>query len=301
MSSVRHAHASLEDAVNPPEPDAPKMEAIGRLVGGVAHDFNNLLTGIMLYCDLLLAGLPLTGLEDEKRLRHYAEEIRGASESGGALIRQLLAVVRRQPTEPQPLSLNVVIRSTGNLLSRLVGKNIELATDLASDLGLVKIDPAHAQQIILNLVLNARDAMPQGGPITIATRNCVTAESNSRPSLAGSSLELSVTDSGSGMSAETRARLFERYFTTKPPGLGNGQGNGLGLATVYSIVEHYGGTIEVESDPGKGTRVTIHFPRCAEKTEVQQHPVPISPSEFTRQSSPSPKPPKSQHGRGTSA
>jgi two-component system, cell cycle sensor histidine kinase and response regulator CckA len=311
MSSVRHAHAGTEDRADPPPtatqpaPDAPRMEAIGRMVGGVAHDFNNLLTGIMLYCDLLLAGLSLTGSriagqEDEKRFRHYVEEIRRASESGGALLQQLLAAVRRQPTEPQLLSLNAVILATGNLLSRLVGENIELATDLADDLGTVKMDPAHAQQIILNLVLNARDAMPGGGPITVVTRNCAAAEANSGPSLTGASVELSVTDSGSGMSAETRARLFERYFTTKAPGRGNGGGNGLGLATVHSIVEHYGGTIQVESDSGKGTRIIIHFPRCAEKTEVQPQPVPISPGETATPSSPSPKPPKSQHRRGAS-
>lgn len=162
------------------------------------------------------------------------------------------------------------------------------------------MDPAHAQQIILNLVLNARDAMPEGGPISIATRNCAAAEAGSGPSLTGASVELRVTDSGSGMSAETRARLFERYFTTKAPSRGNAGGNGLGLATVHSIVEHSGGTIQVESDPGKGTRVTIHFPRCAEKTDVQPQLVPISPGETAPLSSPSPKPPKSQHRRGVS-
>ena len=307
MSTARHAHASIEDdskrqlQAAQPEPDGPRMEAIGRLVGGVAHDFNNLLTGIMLYCDLLLAGLPLTGAPlagtaDEKRLRHYVEEIRGASESGGALIRQLLAVVRRQSTEPQPLSLNAVIRTTRNLLSRLVGENIELAAELAENLGLVKIDPAHAQQIVLNLVLNARDAMPEGGAITIATRNCVAPATSSAPSLTDSGVELSVTDGGSGISAETRTRIFERYFTTKPPG----RGNGLGLATVYSVVENCGGSIQVESDPGKGTRVTVHFPRCREEASVQPRPIPISPDEIAVQSSPSPKPPKSQHRRGTS-
>jgi two-component system cell cycle sensor histidine kinase/response regulator CckA len=299
MNAARHAHASIDDGADSqlpvPESDAPKMEAIGRLVGGVAHDFNNLLTGIMLYCDLLLAGLPLTGTEDAKRLRHYAEEIRGASENGGALIQQVLAVVRRQPTQPQPLSLNAVIQATRNLLSRLVGENIQFATDLANDLGFVKMDPTHAQQIILNLILNARDAMPEGGSIIISTRNCVTADANSGPSGSGSSVELSVTDSGSGMSDETRARLFERYFTTKPPG----RGNGLGLATVYSIVEQSDGTIQVESDPGKGTRVTVYFPRCAEETKLHC-PVPISPGEIPRQCSPSPQPPKSQHRRGPS-
>jgi two-component system cell cycle sensor histidine kinase/response regulator CckA len=301
MNSVRHARASIDDGADSqlpvPESDAPKMEAIGRLVGGVAHDFNNLLTGVMLYCDLLLAGLPVTRFEDEKRLRHYVEEIRRASEGGGALIHQLLVVVRRQPTESRPISLNSVIQTTRDLLSRLVGENIGLTTDMADELEPVKMDPAHAQQIILNLVLNARDAMPEGGPITIATRNC-TVTQLAPTSQTGSSVELSVTDRGCGMSTATRTRLFERYFTTKSPGRGIGGGNGLGLATVYSIVEHYRGTIEVESHPGEGTRVTIHFPRCAQNAEVQPRPVPISPNKIDQPSSPSPQPPKSQR-RGT--
>jgi PAS domain S-box-containing protein len=148
--------------------ESQKMEAIGRLVGGVAHDFNNLLTGIMLYCDLLRAGL------ENSHLRHHADEIRVASEHGAALIQQLLAIARQQVVEPQILSLNTTITGMQNLLERLIGEDIKITTQLAPDLLSVKMDPAQAQQIILNLVLNARDAMPDGGEILLATRNRAT-------------------------------------------------------------------------------------------------------------------------------
>jgi len=225
--------------------EAQKMEAIGRLVGGVAHDFNNLLTGIMLYCDLLRAGL------EDNRLRHHADEIRMASEHGAALIQQLLAVARQQVVEPQVLSLNTVIFQTQNLLQRLIGENIQIVTELADDLWLVRMDPAQVQQIVLNLVLNARDAMPEGGQILLTTRN--------RPSQTetGEFIELKVIDNGCGMDRETLSRLFEPFFTTKGPG----RGNGLGLATVHGIVKEDGGSIEVESSPGKGTQVAIALPR----------------------------------------
>ena len=234
--------------------EAQKMEAIGRLVGGVAHDFNNLLTGIMLYCDLLLAGLDRDG-----RLRHHVEEIRMAGEHGGALIQQLLAVARQQVVEPRVLSLNHVVSGMRNLLSRLIGENIEFVTELAGDLWSVKMDPAQAQQIVLNLVLNARDAMPDGGRINLQTRNCT--EPNQSGDLQDGglppSIELTVTDTGCGMDAETRSHLFEPFFTTKQAG----RGNGLGLATVHSIVKQDGGTIEVESEVGQGTRVIIRLPQ----------------------------------------
>jgi PAS domain S-box-containing protein len=225
--------------------EAQKMEAIGRLVGGVAHDFNNLLTGIMLYCDLLRAGL------ENNRLRHHAEEIRVASEHGAALIQQLLAVARQQVVEPQILSLNAIILQAQNLLQRLIGENIQIVTELAGDLWLVRMDPAQVQQIVLNLVLNARDAMPDGGQILLTTRN------HPSHSDQGDSIELKVSDNGCGMNRETLSRLFEPFFTTKGPG----RGNGLGLATVHNIVKQDGGSIGVESSPGKGTQVTIYLPR----------------------------------------
>ena len=234
--------------------ESQKMEAIGRLVGGVAHDFNNLLTGIMLYCDLMLAAL-----NGKSRLRHHAEEIRLAGEHGAALIQQLLAVARQQVVEPRVLSINESIQEMKNLLARLIGENIELQTELSNELWPVKMDPAQAQQIILNLVLNARDAMPDGGRIRIRTRNYWAPEAKQQEGRAGL-VEFSVSDNGCGMDAETRGHLFEPFFTTKRPG----QGNGLGLATVQNIVRQDGGTIEVQSQPGKGTRVIIRLPGVRE-------------------------------------
>ncbi len=248
--------------------DAHKMEAIGRLVGGVAHDFNNLLTGMVLCSELILAGL-----DKNSRLRRYAEEIRSAGEQGARLIQQLMAVARQQAVEPCLLCLNDVVSEVRNLLTRLIGENVELIPELADDLGLVKMDPAEVQQIILNLVLNARDAMPDGGRVTLVTRNCDEPapgpEGEHRQS-GNSWVEFAVSDTGSGMDAETRAHLFEPFFTTKKPG----KGNGLGLATVYRIVVHQGGTIKVESESGRGTRVVVHLPR----TEVPFQPAGVARS-----------------------
>jgi len=178
--------------------EAQKIEAIGRLVGGVAHDFNNLLTGIMLYCDLLTSGL-----EKGSRLWNHAEEIRMAGEQGAALIQQLLAIGRQQVVEPRVLSLNDVVSDTGNLLSRLIRENIRLVFHLADDLGKVKIDPTQVQQILLNLVLNARDAMHDGGVITVQTKNCAGPVMCSDESASGT-VCLRVTDTGCGMDAETQ-------------------------------------------------------------------------------------------------
>jgi two-component system cell cycle sensor histidine kinase/response regulator CckA len=234
--------------------DVHKMEAIGRLVGGVAHDFNNLLTGMVLCSELILAGL-----EENHRLRRFAEEIRKAGEQGAGLIQQLMAVARQRAVEPRLLCLNDVVSEVRNLLTRLIGEDIELVADLAEDLGLVKMDPAQVQQIILNLVLNARDAMPDGGRVTLDTRNCDSAVSgpDEQNQFCNSWVALAVTDTGCGMDGETRSRLFEPFFTTKKPG----QGNGLGLATVHRIVTHECGKIEVESEAGRGTRVIVHLPR----------------------------------------
>jgi signal transduction histidine kinase len=238
---------------------AQQMEAMGRLVGGVAHDFNNLLTGIQLYCDLLLAGL-----HPSSRLRHQGEEIRMASEHGSALIQQLLGVARPRAIKPRAISLNQVISGMRNLLTRLIGENIELESDLSPDLGRVRMDAAQVQQIVMNLALNARDAMPEGGRVTLATRNCAariapTQGRKLRPPLW---VELTVSDTGCGMDAETRAHLFEPFFTTK-----RAQGNGLGLATVCRIVEQSAGTMEIESNPGQGTRVIVRLPRVKAAAE----------------------------------
>jgi two-component system cell cycle sensor histidine kinase/response regulator CckA len=241
--------------------ESQKMEAIGRLVSGVAHDFNNLLTGIMLCCDLLIAGL-----RSDRRLRYHAEEIRMAGEHGTALIQQLLAVARQQAVEPQVISWNEVISGMRDLLARLIGENIELGTSLADDLGRVRMDPSQARQIVLNLVLNARDAMPGGGQIALVTMNRGDCLVNSHNPECGfiPCVELMVMDTGCGMDAETRSHLFEAFFTTKKPG----QGNGLGLMTVHTIVKQGGGTIGVESAPGRGTQVFVRLPRLSNGFEA---------------------------------
>jgi two-component system cell cycle sensor histidine kinase/response regulator CckA len=247
--------------------EAEKMEAVGRLVGGVAHDFNNLLTGIMLYCDLLRAGL-----DPGSSLHHHAEEIRMAGEQGAALIQQLLAISRQQPLEPRILCLNEIIGGTWNLLGRLIGEKIELKVCLDPKLGIVKMDPAQIQQILLNLVLNARDAISETGCITVETHNCAFLPTESavpQPTIPG--VMLVVTDTGCGMTSETRAHLFEPFFTTKTPG----RGNGLGLATVYNIVRNAGGSIQVESEPGKGARFSVILPR------VEQSAVPVPEGRFS--------------------
>ncbi len=198
--------------------ESQKMEAIGRLVGGVAHDFNNLLTGMVLCSELLLVGL-----EKDSRLRHYAEEIRSAGVQGAALIRQLLAVARQRVVAPCLLSLNEVITGMHGLLARLIGENIELVSELAVDLKLVRMDPAQVQQIILNLVLNARDAMPDGGRIALMTRNGSDGQENRR----NGCLQVLGRSSRSATRAvawmrKTRSHLFEPFFTTKKPGQGSG-------------------------------------------------------------------------------
>jgi len=232
--------------------EAQKMEVVGRLVSGVAHDFNNLLTGIMLYCDLLRAGL-----ERGSRLMHHAEEIRMAGEQGGALIQQLLAVSRQQTVEPRILSLNDIILNTRNLLSRLLGEKYELATQLKRDLGNVRMDPAQVQQVLFNLVLNARDAMPQGGTIQVETGHGEIEPEEAADKKEIPAVFLLVKDNGCGMSAETRAHLFEPFFTTKT----NGRGTGLGLATADNIVSRNEGAIQVERQPGQGTTFTVFLPQ----------------------------------------
>ena len=231
--------------------EAQTFEAVGRLVGGVAHDFNNLLTGIMLYCDLLIGEL-----EKNSRPYRHVQEMRMAGEHGAALVQQLLAVAHPRPEEAREFALNEVVAGIEDLLIRLLGENIVLQTSLAADLGAVRMDPSQVQQILLNLVLNARDAMPDGGQITLATRNC----SDGVPDLLLPGepwVELSVADTGDGMDAETLDRAFEPFFTTKQPG----RGNGLGLATARRLARQQGGTIVAESQPGKGTRVSVRLPR----------------------------------------
>ncbi len=229
------------------------LEAVGRIAGGVAHDFNNLLTGVLLYCDLMTDEITHSGrrVPDRNRLRHAADEIRYACQRGSALIQQLMVVARPAAFEPASASWNDATLGMSNLLRRLLGNNIELVTDLAMDLQSVDLSLTRAQQVILNLVLNSRDAMPKGGKIVLQTRNRPASEEDSLPFV-----ELSVTDTGCGMDQQTLAHAFEMFFTTKPPD----PGNGLGLATVRGIVTQAGGEILVESRPGCGTRIQVHLP-----------------------------------------
>ncbi len=242
--------------------EAQGLEAVGRLAGGVAHDFNNLLTGIVLYCDLLIGELA-----KGSRPRHRVEEIRKAGEYGARLVHQLLAVARPQAVESSVVAINDIVTRIEELLKRLIGENIVLCTSLAADLGLVRTDPAHVQQILLNLVLNARDAMPEGGQLTIATQNCAHHFPSMEPERSSGnseevhevvpSVELTVSDTGCGMDNEILGRAFEPFFTTKK----NGQGNGLGLSTARRLATSNGGTILAESQPGLGTQVSLLLPR----------------------------------------
>jgi len=214
---------------------AQKMEAVGQLAGGVAHDFNNVLTAIAGYAELLREDLP-----SEDARRGDAEEIIRATERAAALTRQLLAFSRRQVLAPRVLDLNTVVASVDNMLRRLIAADVELRTALAPELGAVRADPGQLEQVIMNLVVNARDAMPRGGKLTIETANAELDESYAleHPAvMAGPYVMLAVSDSGVGMDAVTQARIFEPFFTTKE----KGKGTGLGLATVYGIVKQSGG------------------------------------------------------------
>jgi two-component system, cell cycle sensor histidine kinase and response regulator CckA len=253
-----------------------RWEAVGRLAGGVVHDFNNLLTGVMLYCDLLLSALDL-----RDRRRRYADEIRAAIVQAGGLVQQLLVFARPQTAEARALCLNRIAVAMQELLTRLIGENISLDLRLDPDLGLVKIDQAQAQQIFLNLVLNARDALPNGGRIIAETRNCefqtVPRSMPGERGVAFPCVLLVVSDNGHGMDAKTRQRLFEPFFTTKS----SGKGTGLGLTTVRSIVTTNRGLIHIESDPGSGTRVMILLPRASQHADPEfldptgQNPEPL--------------------------
>jgi PAS domain S-box-containing protein len=247
-----------------------RMEAVGRLAGGIAHDFNNLLTIIKGYAEL---GVQRGGIQPE--LRADIQQIENAAERASTLIRQLLAFSRRQVLQPKIIDLNAIVLGLDKLLGRLMGEHIEMVTRCAGNVGHVKADPAQVEQVIMNLVVNARDAMPKGGRLTVETFNVDLDSTYARDHVSvkpGPYVMLAVSDTGIGMNPETVAHIFEPFYTTKE----SGQGTGLGLSTVYGIVKQSGGYIWVYSEPGKGTTFKVYLPRVSSpvdsKPEVTQLP-----------------------------
>ncbi len=235
-----------------------KMEMVGRLAGGIAHDFNNLLTAISGYSEFLLKSM---APEDPNRAD--VEEIRTAGKRAAALTRQLLAFSRKQVLQLRLLDVNDVLKELDKMLRRLIGEDIELALDLAADLGTVKADPGQIEQVVVNLVVNARDAMPKGGRISIQTKNVELGPSFVKTHIdvtPGPHAMLAVSDTGTGMDQATLSHLFEPFFTTKE----RGKGTGLGLSTVYGIVKQSGGSVYVYSELGRGTTFKVYLPIVGE-------------------------------------
>lgn len=239
-----------------------KMEGLGRLAGGIAHDFNNILTAIIGYVDLIQESIPL-----ESRLHHYTQQVMHASEKASSLTSQLLAFARKQLIQPQLVSLNKTLQQTMILLQHLLGEDVALALHLDASEDVVRIDPGQAEQILVNLAINARDAMPLGGNLTIRTQNRGEEEIEMPPPhllKAKSYFVLSVEDTGVGMSEAVQSRIFEPFFTTKPAG----KGTGLGLSMCYGVVQQAGGTIRVESEEGRGTAFHLYLPCSEEKAPL---------------------------------
>ncbi|MCK9460057.1 MAG: response regulator [Proteobacteria bacterium] len=248
---------------------AQKMEAIGRLAGGVAHDFNNLLSVIISYAEFAI-----DQLRESDPVRSDLVEIHKAGQRAAALTRQLLAFGRKQMLAPEVLSLNDVVTDIESMLSRLLGEDVDVVTHLAEDLGNVTADRGQIEQVIMNLAVNSRDAMPEGGKLTIETANVELDESYAARHVAvvpGRYVLLSVSDTGCGMDAETQSRIFEPFFTTKE----RGKGTGIGLSTAYGIVKQSGGNTCVYSEPGQGTAFKVYLPRVSAPV-VEAAPKPVS-------------------------
>jgi two-component system, cell cycle sensor histidine kinase and response regulator CckA len=244
---------------------ASKIEAIGRLAGGIAHDFNNFLAVIMLHVDMLQLQLP-----PDSPLLFRVNEIKTVTNNAAGMVRQLLAFSRKQTLQPHPVVLNQIVKEFSKILRSLVGAQIEMQVDLAPDLGVAFVDQNQVTQVLMNLAVNARDALPDGGVIKIETCNIHLEETDAtrhKAQPSGAYIQLQFSDNGTGMSEATKAKIFEPFFTTKEAG----KGTGLGLATVYGIVKQSDGFIWVDSEPGAGTSFRINFPR------VDQTPAAVKP------------------------
>jgi PAS domain S-box-containing protein len=253
-------HKKLEEQLL----QSQKMEAVGRLAGGVAHDFNNMMTVVIGYSEFLLSKL-----KKEDTDYKSVEGIMNAGKRAASLTQQLLAFSRKQVLQPHVVNLNAIVTDLEKMLKRLIGEDIDLQLGLDSKLGAVRADPSQMDQIIMNLAVNARDAMPRGGKIAIETANVELDEEYCRIHMAvqpGPYIMLAVSDTGSGMDKETQSRIFEPFFSTKE----EGKGTGLGLSTVYGIVKQSGGNIWVYTEPGQGTTFKIYFPRIEEATEPRK-------------------------------
>lgn len=262
ITLIRQTEQAFLEAENQRR-QSQKIEAIGRLAGGIAHDFNNFLAVIMLQADMLNLQIPA-----DNPIRHRVNEIKEVTTSAAEMVRQLLAFSRKQPMQPQPIVLNQLIREFIKLLRPLVGENISVELDLADDLGVCFVDHSQITQILINLVVNARDAMPNGGAIIIETSNIVLNKRSVRHKAqpVGSYVQLMVSDSGVGIDSTIQEKIFEPFFTTKELG----KGTGLGLATVYGIVKQLDGFVWVTSEIDQGTTFKIQFPRIDQAAEIVQ-------------------------------